>query len=108
MMNPVVALPWAGTVTVLAVSYEKGTSTPSVFRPSVRRYDTWMRLIVTWLFDVNATSASLGARLKEIVPVSLKIVGQGLVVEHVPPVVMIVRTSEVKFVVAAPPPFAEP
>ena len=40
------------------------------------------------------TVVSLSARLSVIVPVSPKIVGQGVVVVQVPPVVTIVRTSD--------------
>src|SRR6478672_879896 len=90
------------TVAVLAVSNEKGTSTPSVLRPSVRRNETWIRLTVTWLFDVSPTSMSFGARLNVIVPLSVKIVGQGFVVEHTPPVVTSVSTSDARLAAAVP------
>src|SRR5215472_15302037 len=98
MTKLAVAEPVMGTVTVAAVSNAYGTSTPSVLRPSVRRYDTWIRLIVTWLLDVRPVELvmSFGARLSVSVPVSSKIVGQGFCVVHVPPLVTMVRTSDVR------------
>jgi hypothetical protein len=52
---------------------------------------------------VRRELASLGARLIVIDPLSLKVVGQGFACEQVPPLVTIVKTSEVKAAAAVPP-----
>src|SRR5215472_11886326 len=105
MTKLAVAEPVMGTVTVAAVSNAYGTSTPSVLRPSVRRYDTWIRLIVTWLLDVRpaALVMSFGARLSDNVPVSSKMTVHGLAVVHVPPLVTSVTTSDARVADGVPP-----